>query len=58
MMHEVVKSDLYPFDIPQVEPFENYLGSLGIGNKHHIIIYDRSDLGFGFSPRMWSVLRV
>lgn len=58
MIHNVTVSELYPYDVPFVEPFEEYLGSLGIANTHHIIIYDRSEHGFNFSARMWSLLRV
>ena len=31
---------------------------MGIGNKHHLILYDRSPFGFYTSSRMWWVFRL
>lgn len=31
---------------------------MGISNKHHLIIYDRSPYGFLLAPRAWWIMRV
>lgn len=37
--------------------FQDYLGSMGVNNKHHLIIYDRSPFGLVNSARLWWQLR-
>lgn len=50
-------SKLFPRPVPKPECFRDYLGSLGISNKHNLIIYDRSPMGFYSSPRLWWTLK-
>lgn len=49
---------MYPRAVPNKECFADYAGSLGISNKHHLIVYDRSPFGFYASSRMWWIFRV
>ncbi|RNA43101.1 3-mercaptopyruvate sulfurtransferase-like, partial [Brachionus plicatilis] len=51
-------TERYPKPFPPIEQFQTYLGGLGISNKHHLIIYDRSPYGFLLAPRAWWVMRV
>ncbi|RMZ95209.1 3-mercaptopyruvate sulfurtransferase [Brachionus plicatilis] len=48
---------LFPRNWPEPNKFSEYLSSLGISNKHNVIIYDRSEYGFSFSSRVWLHLR-
>lgn len=50
-------SKMYPRPVPNAECFGKYVGSLGISNRHHLILYDRSPFGFFASSRMWWVFR-
>lgn len=50
-------SKLFPKDWPQPDKYADYLSSLGISNKHNVIIYDRSQYGFGAASRVWLHLR-
>ncbi|CAF0872631.1 unnamed protein product [Brachionus calyciflorus] len=49
---------MYPRNVPKPDCFKDYVGSLGIGNKHHLILYDRSPFGFYTSSRLWWVFRL
>ena len=49
---------LYPRNIPEKTCFQDYVGSLGISNKHHLVLYDRSPFGFYTSSRMWWIFNV
>ena len=51
-------TNLYPKNLPEKNAFKDYVGSLGISNDHHLIIYDRSDFGFYASSRLWWIFRV
>lgn len=51
-------TELNPRNVPKPDCFKDYVGSLGIGNKHHLILYDRSQFGFYASSRMWWVFRL
>ncbi|OWF52524.1 3-mercaptopyruvate sulfurtransferase-like [Mizuhopecten yessoensis] len=44
--------------LPRQSHFEDYVGSLGIGNNTHVIIYDNSETGFFSAPRAWWTFRV
>jgi 3-mercaptopyruvate sulfurtransferase SseA len=57
-MNCVRSSKLYPRDLPDKECFEKYAGSMGISNKHQIIVYDRSPFGFFAAPRVWWTFKV
>lgn len=57
-MNGVEPSSLYPRGMPKESAFKEYISSLGISNKHHVIIYDRSDFGFYSSSRVWFMFRV
>ncbi|CAF0739905.1 unnamed protein product [Brachionus calyciflorus] len=51
-------SNFVDFDLPDDRKFANYLGSLGISNRHFIIIYDRSKYGLNSSARAWFLFKV
>jgi len=42
--------------LPDKNRFQEYLGSIGVNNKHHLIVYDRSP--FFISSRLWWMLRL
>ncbi|CAF0899323.1 unnamed protein product [Brachionus calyciflorus] len=46
------------YDIPNEKKFREYVGSLGISNSHHIIIYDRSPNGFLAAARAAYLFKV
>lgn len=45
-MNCVKPTNLHPRNLPDKACFQDYVGSIGISNKHHIIVYDRSPFGF------------
>jgi 3-mercaptopyruvate sulfurtransferase SseA len=47
-----------PRGLPEIKCFEAYLSRLGITNDHHIVLYDRSPMGFYASSRAWWVFKV
>ena len=49
---------MYPRPLPDYDCFKDYVGNLGISNKHHLIIYDRTPFGFYASTRMWSIFKM
>lgn len=51
-------TQLYPRNIPDINCFKDYVSSIGISNKHHLIIYDRSPYGFYSATRLWWLFRV
>jgi thiosulfate/3-mercaptopyruvate sulfurtransferase len=57
-MECVQTTPLLPRNVPNRECFKDYVGSLGISNKHHLIFYDRSPFGFYASPRLWWLFKV
>jgi thiosulfate/3-mercaptopyruvate sulfurtransferase len=57
-MHCTKPSKMYPRSLPDHDCFKDYVGSLGISNKHHLIVYDRSPFGFYAAPRTWWIFRV
>jgi 3-mercaptopyruvate sulfurtransferase SseA len=57
-MNCVKATPMYPRNLPDQNCFKDYVGSLGIGNRHHLILYDRSHYGFYGSSRMWWIFRV
>ena len=47
------------FDFQAIkECFQDYVGSMGISNKHHLIVYDRSPFGFYAASRVYWIFRV
>lgn len=57
-MHCTEPTKYFPRNLPNRECFRDYVGSLGISNKHHLILYDRSPFGFYASSRMWWIFRL
>ena len=57
-MKGVEPNKYYPRNIPDKTVFQEYVSSLGISNKHHLIIYDRSPYGFFASSRVWWIFRL
>ncbi|KAG8443394.1 hypothetical protein GDO86_011983 [Hymenochirus boettgeri] len=49
-----------PYDVtlPSETQFANYVGSLGINNQSHVIVYDTDKLGMLYAPRVWWMFRV
>nr|XP_023670197.1 3-mercaptopyruvate sulfurtransferase-like [Paramormyrops kingsleyae] len=49
-----------PFDhmLPSESQFADYVGSLGVGNKTHVVVYDTSDWGCFSAPRVWWMFRL
>ncbi|CAF0930483.1 unnamed protein product, partial [Brachionus calyciflorus] len=58
IMNGVDSTKVYPRGLPKPEIFQDYVNKLGISNKHHLILYDRSPFGFFASSRTWWVFRV
>lgn len=46
-----------PRGLPDAKCFEEYLGSLGISNADHVVLYDRSATGLFAAARAWVVLK-
>lgn len=44
--------------LPSREHFAEYVGSLGIGNNTHVVVYDTSDFGSYSAPRVWWMFRL
>lgn len=44
--------------LPDFNCYKDYLGSKGVSNKHHLILYDRSPFGFYASTRLWLILKM
>ncbi|CAF5113094.1 unnamed protein product [Rotaria magnacalcarata] len=56
---ECVKpTKLIPRGLPEVKCFESYLSRLGVSNNDHIVLYDRSPMGFYASTRAWWLFKV
>lgn len=51
-------TQLFPRALPDLNDYKDYVGSLGISNKHHLIIYDRSPFGFYASSRLWQTFKI
>jgi thiosulfate/3-mercaptopyruvate sulfurtransferase len=49
---------LIPRGIPEIKCFESYLSRLGVSNNDHIVLYDRSPMGFYASSRAWWLFKV
>ncbi|CAF3230866.1 unnamed protein product [Rotaria sp. Silwood2] len=48
---------LIPRGVPEIKCFESYLSRLGVSNNDHIVLYDRSPMGFYASSRAWWLLK-
>ncbi|CAF1182105.1 unnamed protein product [Adineta ricciae] len=48
---------LIPRGLPDIKCFESYLSRLGVSNKDHIVLYDRSPMGFYATSRAWWLLK-
>lgn len=44
--------------LPDFNCYKDYLGSKGVSNRHHLILYDRSPFGFYASTRLWLILKM
>ena len=56
-MRGVETSKYFPRNMPSANAFQEYVSSLGISNKHHLILYDRSQYGIFSSSRVWWIFR-
>ncbi|XP_066214399.1 thiosulfate sulfurtransferase isoform X2 [Saccopteryx leptura] len=52
------KSSPYEMMLPSEEGFADYVGSLGISNDTHVVVYDGDHLGSYYAPRVWWMFRV
>ncbi|XP_036108921.1 thiosulfate sulfurtransferase isoform X2 [Molossus molossus] len=52
------KSSPYEMMLPSEAGFSNYVGSLGISNDTHVVVYDGDNLGSFYAPRVWWMFRV
>ncbi|CAF1168866.1 unnamed protein product [Adineta steineri] len=46
-------SKLIPRGLPETKCFESYLSKMGVSNSDHIVLYDRSPIGFYATSRAW-----
>ncbi|XP_018601559.2 3-mercaptopyruvate sulfurtransferase-like [Scleropages formosus] len=44
--------------LPPERHFADYVGSLGVANHTHVVVYDASDLGSFSAPRVWWMFQV
>lgn len=49
------KSSKYEFMLPSASEFEKYVGSFGIKNDTHVVLYENEPAGFYSSPRAWNL---
>lgn len=48
----------FPRMLPTASEFSDYVTRLGIGNEHHVVVYDdHEDFGLYSSPRVWWMFR-
>ncbi|CAH1273494.1 MPST [Branchiostoma lanceolatum] len=52
------KASSYDNMLPSPEDFESYVGSLGVDNNTHVVVYDGSDMGLFSAQRVWWMFRV
>jgi len=53
------KTSSFPHMLPSPEQFADHVGKLGVGNEHHVVVYDNNaDFGFFSAPRVWWMMRV
>lgn len=52
------KASPYEVMLPSEAGFADYVGSLGISNDTHVVVYDGDDLGSFYAPRVWWMFRV
>uniref|UniRef100_A0A8C0HYI4 Sulfurtransferase n=1 Tax=Balaenoptera musculus TaxID=9771 RepID=A0A8C0HYI4_BALMU len=48
----------YEMMLPSKAGFADYVGSLGISNDTHVVVYDGDNLGSFYAPRVWWMFRV
>ncbi|XP_072269212.1 thiosulfate sulfurtransferase-like [Pyxicephalus adspersus] len=48
----------YEMMLPSQGQFADYVGSLGISNSSHVIVYDGDNMGMLYAPRLWWMFRV
>ncbi|XP_069509111.1 thiosulfate sulfurtransferase-like [Ambystoma mexicanum] len=56
---EVCKDRASPYEVmlPSEREFGDYVGSLGVGNDTHVVVYDGDQLGSFYAPRAWWMFR-
>ncbi|KAJ1173695.1 hypothetical protein NDU88_005521 [Pleurodeles waltl] len=56
---EVCKDQASPYEVmlPSEQAFGDYVGSLGVGNNTHVVVYDGDPLGSFYAPRAWWMFR-
>ncbi|KAJ1173690.1 hypothetical protein NDU88_005516 [Pleurodeles waltl] len=56
---EVCKDQASPYEVmlPSEQVFGDYVGSLGVGNNTHVVVYDGDQLGSFYAPRAWWMFR-
>ncbi|XP_078540007.1 thiosulfate sulfurtransferase-like [Lissotriton helveticus] len=56
---EVCKDQASPYEVmlPSEQLFGDYVGSLGVGNNTHVVVYDGDQVGSSFAPRAWWMFR-
>ncbi|XP_068091490.1 thiosulfate sulfurtransferase-like [Hyperolius riggenbachi] len=52
------KASPYEMMLPSKSQFSEYVGSLGINNQSHVVVYDCDNKGMLYSPRVWWMFRV
>ena len=50
-------SSRYHHMLPTPVDFEDYVGSMGIRNDMHVVLYENNDSGFYSAPRAWYLFR-
>jgi 3-mercaptopyruvate sulfurtransferase SseA len=58
LLYGVTPTQMYPRKLPDKITYQSYLGSIGLSNKHHLIVYDRSEFGFMAAARFWWLMKV
>lgn len=57
IMNSVTATKFLPKNVPDKDGFQSYLGSLGVSNEHHVVVYDRTQFGFFAAARAWWLLK-
>ncbi|XP_063306934.1 thiosulfate sulfurtransferase-like [Pelobates fuscus] len=52
------KSSPYEMMLPSESQFAKYVGSLGINNQSHVVVYDCDSAGMMYAPRVWWMFRL
>lgn len=52
------RNSVYDHMLPSASQFSEFVGTLGIGNDTHVVVYDSSDFGSFSAPRVWWMFRL